>query len=130
MGSFQVRAVLQRLGADIRTARLRRRLSVADFCQRIGVTDKTLAKLERGDGGVRLETLAAALLALGELHRLESLLDPAGDDTGLGLDRNRLPKRIATPRRRPVASAVRGTVSDDPAGGRIDDPADEEGSAF
>lgn len=130
MRSFQVRAVLQRLGADVRTARLRRRLAVADFCQRIGVTDKTLAKLERGDGGVRLETLAAALLALGELHRLESLLDPASDDAGLGLDRERLPKRIAAPRLRPAAPAVRGELSDDPAGGHLDDPADEEGNAF
>ena len=38
---------------------------VADFCERIGVTDKTLAKLEKGAGGVRLETLAMALMVLG-----------------------------------------------------------------
>ena len=45
-------------------------MSVADFCERLGVTDKTLAKLEMGDGGVRLETMAMALMVLGEIHRL------------------------------------------------------------
>lgn len=77
------------------------------------VTDKTLAKLETGDGSVRLETLAMALLVLGELHRLGEMLDPAKDDTGLILDQARLPSagRSATARARP-------------------DEIDDEGSAF
>jgi len=95
--SVQVQAALSRLGQDIRVARKRRRLSVADFCARIGVTDKTLANLERGSGGVRIEILAMALLALGELHRLEGLLDPARDETGVVLDTKRLPQRIRQP---------------------------------
>ena len=94
MPSYQVQSVLRQLGEDIRTARKKRRLSIADFCARIGVTDKTLAKLERGDGSVRLETFAAALLALGALDRLEKILDPATDDMGLSLDRKNLPQRI------------------------------------
>lgn len=97
IASFQVQAALSRLGQDIRVARKRRRLSVADFCARIGVTDKTLANLERGSGGVRIEILAMALLALGELHRLEGLLDPARDETGVVLDTKRLPQRIRQP---------------------------------
>jgi len=69
-------------------------MSVADFCSRIGVSDKTLAKLERGDGGVRLETFAMALLALDMLDRLAGIADPASDATGIGLDREKLPERI------------------------------------
>ncbi len=89
---------LKMLGNDIRIARKKRRMSVADFCERIGVTDKTLTRLENGDGGVRLETLAMAMLALGELPRLATLMDPATDDTGLVMDIGRLPKRIVNPR--------------------------------
>ena len=121
MASLRVQSALKQLGADIRTARKKRRLPVADFCARIGVTDKTLAKLERGDGGVRLETLAMALLALGEIHRLTELLDPAKDDTGLVLDSGRLPERIRVKRReadRPFNEP-----------GNPDD-IDDEGSAF
>lgn len=121
MTSLQVQSALRQLGADIRTARKKRRLPVADFCARIGVTDKTLARLERGDGGVRLETLAMALLALGEIHRLGELLDPAKDDTGLVLDSGRLPERIRVRRRKAdQASDKQGEPGD----------IDDEGSAF
>lgn len=123
MASYQVQTVLRRLGEDIKTARKRRRLSVADFCERIGVTDKTLARLERGDGGVRLELFAAALLALGELHRLEALLDPQQDETGLLLDRERLPDRIRRQSRK-------SPVADPPDGSGTAPDEDSEGTAF
>ena len=122
MASFQVQSALKQLGQDVRTARKKRRLSVSDFCSRIGVTDKTLAKLESGNGGgVRLETIAMALLALGELHRLTEMLDPAKDDTGLVLDNNRLPERISSPRRKT-------TMTNDLANDLSS--MDDEGSAF
>lgn len=94
MSSLQVKSALSQLGRDIQIARKKRRMSVADFCSRIGVTDKTLAKLERGDGGVRLEIFAMALLALGLLDRLAEIADPASDTTGIGLDWEKLPERI------------------------------------
>ena len=122
MSSYQVQSALKRLGHDIRVARKKRRMSVADFCERLGVTDKTLAKLECGDGGVRLETMAMALMVLGELHRLAELLDPAKDDTGLVLEQARLPMRIVNRRRAPAENAATFAQRSD----QIDD----EGSAF
>lgn len=122
MSSYQVQTALKRLGHDIRVARKKRRMSVADFCERLGVTDKTLAKLETGDGGVRLETMAMALMVLGELHRLGEILDPAKDDTGLILDQARLPKRIVN-RRRP--SLGRSATTKERS-----DEIDDEGSVF
>lgn len=103
MASFQINSALKQLGRDIEVARKKRRMSVADFCERIGVSDKTLKKLERGDGGVRLETLAMALLALGMLNRLRDLADAATDEVGLSLDISRLPQRIhrAKPKPKP-----------------------------
>ncbi len=134
MSSLQVKSALSQLGRDIQTARKRRRMSVADFCNRIGVSDKTLAKLERGDGGVRLETFAMALLALGMLDRLAEIADPSSDSTGIGLDREKLPERIR--QRGPSASAptVKGTkttpanLKDASKGSTVLD--DDEGTAF
>jgi transcriptional regulator with XRE-family HTH domain len=109
-------------------------MSVADFCSRIGVSDKTLAKLERGDGGVRLETFAMALLALGMLERLAKIADPSSDSTGIGLDREKLPERI---RQRGSSVSVRtgkGTkatpvnLKDSAKGPVVFD--DDEGTAF
>lgn len=104
MSSPRVQTALRRLGDDVRTARKKRRMPVKDFAERIGVTEGTLARLERGDPGIRLETLAMALLVLGELGRLEALLDPGSDDAGLMLDRKSLPKRIDRQRRHAAAA--------------------------
>lgn len=76
-------------------------MSVADFCERIGVSDKTLKKLERGDGGVRVETLAMALLALGMLDRLRELADASTDEAALSLDISRLPNCIHRAKQKP-----------------------------
>nr|WP_280637381.1 helix-turn-helix transcriptional regulator [Phaeobacter italicus] len=125
---------MSQLGSDIQTARKRRRMSVADFCSRIGVSDKTLAKLERGDGGVRLETFAMALLALGMVERLAKIADPSSDSTGIGLDREKLPERI---RQRGSSASVRTGEGTKAAPANLKDTAkgpvvfdDDEGTAF
>src|SRR3546814_875636 len=94
MQSLKAEQALRRLGENIRIARLKRRLGMRDFATRIGASESTLARLERGEPGTSIGTLAMALLVLGEIHRLEELLDPASDETGLLLDRKALPKRI------------------------------------
>jgi len=127
VGSLQVKSALSQLGRDIQTARKRRRMSVADFCSRIGVSDKTLAKLERGDGGVRLETFAMALLALGMLDRLAEIADPSSDSTGIGLDREKLPERIRQ-RGQKGTKTVPANQSDASQGPTVLD--DDEGTAF
>ena len=99
-----VQRALRGLGRDIQIARKKRRLPVADFAVRMGVSQGTVARLEKGEPGVGLGSVAMALLALGELGRLGDVLDVSRDDTGLMLDLDSLPRRIR--RRRPVAGAV------------------------
>ena len=72
---------------------------MADFAVRMGVSESTLARLERGEAGVSIGAFAMALLALGELHRFDEILDVSKDDTGLMLDLDSLPQRIR--RRKP-----------------------------
>lgn len=92
--SVSARRALEALGANIKTARLKRRIAMKEFAERIGVSESTLARLEKGDGGVSIGTLAMACLVLGEIERMSGFLDPGSDDTGLLLDREALPKRI------------------------------------
>ena len=89
-----VQRTLRNLGRDIRIARKKRRMPVADFAERMGVSQGTLVRLERGEPGVSVGVLAMALLALGESGRLEEILDVSRDDTGLMLDVASLPQRI------------------------------------
>ena len=102
--SPSARCALQSLGADLKVARLKRRIPVKEFTERIGVSERTVARLEKRDGGVGIGTLAMACTVLGELDRVSGFLDAGSDDTGLLLERERLPRRIGTTRR-PVASS-------------------------
>ena len=89
-----VQRTLRAFGRDIGIARRKRRLPVADFAARMGVSQGTLIRLEKGDAGVSIGAIAMALLALGELRRMEEILDVSRDDTGLMLDVDSLPRRI------------------------------------
>jgi len=113
MQSVRVQNVLVSLGADIRTARKKRRIPTAEFAERIGVSEGTLSRLEKGDPGIRIGSLGMALLTLGELDRLEQLLDPGRDGTGLLLDQSRLPKRIDRKRSLKSTSPDAPLVDDD-----------------
>ena len=117
ISSLQARRALESMGANIKTARLKRRISVADFAERIGVSKNTVISLEKGEAGVSMGTLAMACLVLGEIDRIGTLLDAGTDETGLLLDKEALPKRINTPRPKAGSSEKQSsedrTTSDD-----------------
>lgn len=114
--SLQARRALKSMGSNIKTARLKRRISIADFAERIGVSKNTVIRLEKGEEGVSIGTLAMACMVLGEIERIETLLDAGSDETGLMLDEQALPKRIDGPRK-DTRSSQQGkpgdSVSDD-----------------
>lgn len=85
---------LQKLGRNIAIARRKRRISTADMAARLFVSRDTLWRLERGDPGVSVGTLATAVFVLGLHERLANLAAPSRDELALGLDEQRLPKRI------------------------------------
>ena len=89
-----VRRALAKLGGDIRSARLRRRISTSIMAERAFVTRTTLLKVEHGDPGVSFGTYATVLFILGLVGRVEKLADASSDEVGLQLEEERLPKRI------------------------------------
>ena len=89
-----VQRALAKLGDDIRTARLRRRIPTALMAQRAMITRTTLSKAENGDAGVSLGIYATILFILGMTARLADLADVRNDNVGLQLEEERLPKRI------------------------------------
>jgi transcriptional regulator with XRE-family HTH domain len=93
MGSPKAKPALERLGQDIRYARLRRGIAVADLAVRAGTSPSSIARLERGDPGVAIGTLADVLVVLGLLERLADLVDIRKDDLGLALVAEQGPRR-------------------------------------
>ena len=104
---------LKKLGADISAARKSRKFTQQRLADGAGVTLPTIRRLENGDPGVSLSTLAMVLVVLGEGHRLGNLLDAGGDDVGLMLNAQALPKRVRVFRpKRPTAERPKATVLD------------------
>jgi transcriptional regulator with XRE-family HTH domain len=89
-----VKRALAKLGDDIRTARLRRRIPTTLMAERMMVTRTTLRKVEKGDAGVSMGIYATALFIVGMTQRLYELADVRDDLVGQQLEEERLPKRI------------------------------------
>jgi transcriptional regulator with XRE-family HTH domain len=88
-----VEQALERLGENLRTARLRRNLTVAEVAERIGTGPRAVAAAEAGKASTGIAIYAALLWAYGLLDPVTELADPAADAEGLALALQREPKR-------------------------------------
>lgn len=125
MGSPKSRSTLERLGHDVRGARLRRGIAVADLAVRAGTSPSTIARLEKGDPGVAIGTLADVLVVLGLVERLADLIDIRNDDVGLALAAEQLPRRG-----RSFATTLRRQKAKGDTAQAETDVVDPDGAAF
>ncbi|MEY4713616.1 MAG: hypothetical protein RIS88_3066 [Pseudomonadota bacterium] len=72
-------AGLRRLGADLSTARKRRRQSQREWAQRLQVSVPTLLRMEKGDPSVSAGIYATALWLIQRHEALGALADPQLD---------------------------------------------------
>lgn len=89
-----VKKGLQVLGRDIRTARIRRRVTMTVMAKHAAISRTTLTKIENGDPSVALGTYAAVIFILGLDTGLESFADSSKDLLGQSLDKENLPRRV------------------------------------
>src|SRR5215467_2378301 len=89
----QVERALKKLGADLRTARLRRNLTGEEAAHKIGTSRFTVADAEKGKPSTSVAVYAALLWAYGLIDRLAELADPSTDEEGMRLALAREPTR-------------------------------------
>ncbi|WP_341987800.1 helix-turn-helix transcriptional regulator [Azorhizobium sp. AG788] len=82
---YEVELALKTLGANIRTARLRRNLSIAQVAAKIGVERHVIGDAERGKPSTGIVVYAALLWAMGMADQLGRVADPLRDEEGLTL---------------------------------------------
>lgn len=90
---------LRKLGEDINLARRARKMAVQDFADRCGFSRATLHRLEGGDPGIGVHTLAMALHALGRLDALIDIADPTHDAVTMMQLREAVPRRVQKARK-------------------------------
>ncbi|MEL7305661.1 MAG: helix-turn-helix transcriptional regulator [Myxococcota bacterium] len=89
---------LKQLGEDISVARRRRRLTAELLAERALTSRSAVRRIERGDPSVSMGLYAAVLHVLGLEKRLAVVAAPEGDELGMDLERESLPKRVRRPR--------------------------------
>ena len=95
---YPVEQTLQRLGANLRTARLRRNLTLDDVAEKIGTGKRAVADAEKGKPSTGVAVYAAMLWALDLLDQLDLVAAPEKDEEGqtLALSRERARARPKT----------------------------------
>lgn len=72
-------ASIEKLGADLAVARLRRKESLASWSKRMGVSISTLQRLEAGDPTISIGIIASALWLMSREGAIGDLAAPAND---------------------------------------------------
>lgn len=96
-----VRKVLQQLGADIRQARIRRRITVHSLAARAFASPTTIYHIERGNPAVAFGTYATVLFVLGLHEGIATLAAPSKDNIGTALYMTQLPQRVRMSKKKP-----------------------------
>lgn len=82
---YAVEGALRQLGANLRTARLRRNLTLQEVSGKLGAGVRAIADAERGKPTTGIAVYVGLLWAYDLLGPMDDLADPAGDIEGLAL---------------------------------------------
>ena len=82
---YAVEKAIKRLGANLRTARLRRNLTIKDVARKIGTGPRAVSDAEQGKVTTSIVAYTALLWAYDLLGPMEELADPAADEEGLSM---------------------------------------------
>ena len=90
---YPVEQALKRVGENLRTARIRRRMTIEDVAGRIGTGPRVVMDAEKGKGSTGIVAYAGLLWLYGLLQPFEELADPLKDQEGLALQSAKAPTR-------------------------------------
>lgn len=89
--ALSARRAIRQIGADLKRARLRRKLPMEVVADRARISRQTLTKVERGDTAVSIGIYATVMQAVGVIDKLAEV---ASDPMASMLEDEVLPKRI------------------------------------
>ena len=82
---YAVEDALRRLGSNLRTARIRRKLTIREVAEKIGTGPRPVSDAEKGKPSTGVAVYVALLWTYRLLNRLDDVADPALDKEGLAL---------------------------------------------
>jgi transcriptional regulator with XRE-family HTH domain len=94
---YAVEQAIKRLGANLRTARLRRNLTIDEVAGKIGTGPRAVSGAEQGKITTGIAVYTALLWAYDLLGPIEMLADPTRDREGLARSNQRERARTENP---------------------------------
>jgi transcriptional regulator with XRE-family HTH domain len=91
---YPVEQALKRLGENLRTARIRRGMTVEDAAERIGTGRRAVMEAEKGKASTGIVVYAALLWLYDLIAPFEDLADPLKDQEGLSRQSAKENKRV------------------------------------
>lgn len=79
---YPVELTLKQLGANLRTARLRRNLTIRELAEKIGTGNRAVMDAEKGKPATSVAVYTALLWALGLIDQLSDVASPERDEEG------------------------------------------------
>ena len=86
---YPVEQALTRLGANLRTARLRRNLTIESVAEKIGTGPRPVSDAEKGKPSTSAAVYIALLWAYDLLGSMRDIADPSLDEEGLAFSTHR-----------------------------------------
>ena len=83
---YPVEQAIRQLGANLRTARLRRNLTIEEVAKKIGTGPRAVMDAEKGKSSTGIVVYTALLWAYDLLSPVSDLANPARDEEGLTLE--------------------------------------------
>ena len=80
---YPVERAINRLGENLRTARIRRNWTIEEAAQKIGTGRRAVMDAEKGKASTGIGVYVALLWAYDLLQPLEDVANPANDEQGL-----------------------------------------------
>jgi transcriptional regulator with XRE-family HTH domain len=95
---YLVEQTLKQLGANLRTARLRRNLTIEEAAGKIGTGPRPVSDAEKGKASTSVAVYMALLWAYDLLAPMNAVADPAFDNEGQALSAQRERARTKNPK--------------------------------
>lgn len=95
-----VKSKIELLGSNLRTARLRRSLTIQDVATKIGAGVRAVRDAESGKISTSIGVYIALLWLYDLIYEIDNLADPLLDEVGLKLDELKKPQRARHIKRR------------------------------
>ena len=86
---YEVEQTIRQLGQNLRTARLRRNLTIEQVAAKIGTGPRAVMDAEKGKLSTGIAVYTALLWTYDLLRPISALADPSGDTEGITLERLR-----------------------------------------